>query len=121
GIPIGLLVDRVNRRKLLSGVVFLWSSATAVCGLAQSYLWLLLGRMAVGAAEAGGAPTSFSLVSDYFPPRLRSTAVGFYYLGGAVGGLMIFLVGSRVAAHYGWRPALLVAAVPGIVLAVVAF
>jgi predicted MFS family arabinose efflux permease len=47
--------------------------------------------------------------------------VGFYYLGNAVGGLMIFLVGSRVAAQYGWRAALLVAAVPGIALAVVAF
>jgi predicted MFS family arabinose efflux permease len=121
GIPIGLLVDRINRSRLLACMVFLWSSATAVCGLAQSYAALLTGRMAVGAAEAGGAPTSLSLMSDYFPPRLRSTAVGFYYLGNAVGGLMIFLVGSRVAAHYGWRAALLVAAVPGITLAVIAF
>jgi predicted MFS family arabinose efflux permease len=121
GIPIGLLVDRINRSRLLACMVFLWSSATALCGLAQSYLALLTGRMAVGAAEAGGAPTSLSLMSDYFPPRLRSTAVGFYYLGNAVGGLMIFLVGSRVAAQYGWRAALLVAAVPGIALAVVAF
>jgi MFS family permease len=99
GIPIGLLVDRVNRSKLLAGMVFLWSSATAACGLAQSYVWLLVGRMAVGAAESGGAPTSLSLMSDYFPPRLRSTAVGFYYLGGAVGGLMCYLVGSQVAAN----------------------
>jgi predicted MFS family arabinose efflux permease len=121
GIPIGLLVDRVNRRKLLSSMVFLWSSATALCGLAQNYIGLMLGRMAVGAAEAGGAPTSYSLMSDYFPPRLRSTAVGFYYLGGAVGGLMCYLVGSKVAAHHGWRAALLIAAVPGISLAIIAF
>src|ERR1700730_13332209 len=120
GIPIGLLVDRVNRSKLLAWMVFLWSSATAVCGLAHSFIALLTGRMAVGAAEAGGAPTSLSLMSDFFPPRLRSTAVGFYYFGNAVGGLMLFLVGSRVAAHYGWRPALLVAAVPGITLALIA-
>ena len=121
GIPIGLLVDRVNRSRLLACMVFLWSGATAACGLAQSYVWLLIGRMAVGAAESGGAPTSYSLMSDYFPPRQRSTAVGFYYLGGAVGGLMCWLVGSRVAAHYGWRAALYVAAVPGITLAVLAF
>jgi predicted MFS family arabinose efflux permease len=120
GIPIGLLVDRVNRSRLLACMVFLWSSATAVCGLAHSYMALLTGRMAVGAAESGGAPTSLSLMSDYFPPRLRSTAVGFYYLGNAVGGLMIFLVGSRVAAHHGWRAAMLVAAVPGMILAAVA-
>src|SRR5271155_3531409 len=105
GIPIGLLVDRINRSRLLACMVFLWSSATALCGLAQSYAALLTGRMAVGAAEAGGAPTSLSLMSDYFPPRLRSTAVGYYYLGNAVGGLMCYLVGSRGAAHYGWRGA----------------
>jgi predicted MFS family arabinose efflux permease len=121
GIPIGLLVDRVNRCKLLAGMVFVWSSATALCGRAQSFTSLLAGRMAVGAAEAGGAPTSMSLISDYFPPRLRSTAVGYYYLGGAVGGLMVYLVGSRVAAHYGWRAALLAASVPGAILAILAF
>jgi predicted MFS family arabinose efflux permease len=121
GIPIGLMVDRINRSKLLACMVFLWSSATAACGLAQSYVWLLAGRMAVGAAESGGAPTSLSLMSDYFPPPLRSTAVGIYYLGGAVGGLMCYLVGSQVAAHFGWRAALFVAGVPGITLAVLAF
>jgi predicted MFS family arabinose efflux permease len=121
GIPIGLLVDRINRSRLLATMVFLWSSATAACGLAQNFVALLVGRMAVGAAEAGGAPTSLSLMSDYFPARLRSTAVGVYYLGGAVGGLMIYLVGSKVAAHHGWRAALLVSSVPGITLALIAF
>jgi predicted MFS family arabinose efflux permease len=119
GIPIGLLVDRVNRCRLLACMVFLWSSATAGCALARNYLGLLIGRMAVGAAESGGAPTSFSLISDYFPPRLRSSAVGVYYLGGAIGGLMCYLVGSQVAAHYGWRAALLASSIPGVTLAAV--
>jgi predicted MFS family arabinose efflux permease len=118
GIPIGLLVDRVNRCRLLACMVLLWSSATAGCALARNYLGLLIGRMAVGAAESGGAPTSFSLISDYFPPRLRSSAVGFYYLGGAIGGLMCYLVGSQVAAHFGWRAALLASSIPGVMLAV---
>jgi predicted MFS family arabinose efflux permease len=77
----------------------------------------MIGRMAVGAAESGGAPTSFSLISDYFPPRLRSSAVGLYYLGGAIGGLMCYLVGSQVAAHFGWRAALLASSIPGVMLA----
>jgi predicted MFS family arabinose efflux permease len=118
GIPIGLLVDRVNRCRLLACMVLLWSSATAGCALARNFLGLLIGRMAVGAAESGGAPTSFSLISDYFPPRLRSSAVGFYYLGGAIGGLMCYLVGSQVAAHFGWRAALLASSIPGVMLAV---
>ncbi len=117
GMPIGLLVDRVNRCRLLAAMVFLWSSATAGCALARNYLGLLIGRMAVGAAESGGAPTSFSLISDYFPPRLRSSAVGLYYLGGAIGGLMCYLVGSQVAATFGWRAALLASSIPGVMLA----
>jgi predicted MFS family arabinose efflux permease len=118
GIPIGLLVDRVNRCRLLAAMVFLWSSATAGCALARNYLGLLIGRMAVGAAESGGAPASFSLISDYFPPRLRSSAVGLYYMGGALGGLMCYVVGSQVAAHFGWRAALLASSIPGVMLAV---
>jgi predicted MFS family arabinose efflux permease len=121
GIPIGLLVDRVNRCRLLAAMVLLWSSATAGCALARNYLGLLVGRMAVGAAESGGAPTSFSLISDYFPPRLRSSAVGLYYLGGAIGGLMCYLVGSQVAAHHGWRAALLASSIPGALLALLGF
>lgn len=120
GIPIGLLIDRVNRRNLLTGVVFLWSAMTAVCGLAQGFVSLLCARMAVGAAEAGGSPTSLSLISDYFPPQERSTAVGLFFLSNAFGGIMCAIIGGYVTVHYGWRAAFFVAGVPGAILAVVA-
>lgn len=117
-VPIGLLVDRVNRRNLLAGVVFVWSGATAICGFAQSYATLLLARMGVGAAEAGGAPTSMSIIADIFPPQRRATAIGFFYMNTVLGALAVALIGRHVAEAYGWRAAFFVAGVPGIVLAI---
>src|SRR5690606_13029058 len=70
GIPLGLLVDRVNRRRLLAVLVLVWSGFTALAGFAQTFAHLLLARMGVGAAEAGGSPASMSIISDLFPPRL---------------------------------------------------
>ncbi|MDN4572104.1 hypothetical protein DBB29_01265 [Pandoraea cepalis] len=117
GIPIGLLVDRVNRVRLLAGLVFIWSGMTVLAGFAQSFHHLLLTRMGVGAAEAGGSPTSMSLIGDLFPPNKRSTAVGYFFLATGIGALASFLIGGFVSAHYGWRAAMMVAGIPGVLLA----
>lgn len=119
GIPIGLMIDRVNRRNLLGGLVFLWSGLTAVCGFTQSYTTLLLARMGVGAAEAGGSPTSMSLIGDLFPLKERSTAIGLFFVNNGIAAIATFFVGAYVATQYGWRSAFFVAGLPGIVLALV--
>lgn len=119
GIPIGLTIDRVNRIKLLAVLVAVWSGMTALSGMAQNYTQLILARMGVGAAEAGGSPTSLSLISDLFPPKKRSTAVGFFFLSNAIGATLSILIGGVITAKYGWRTAMLVAGIPGITLAVV--
>ena len=117
-IPLGWLVDRTNRRNLLAIILTLWSGLTMVCGLAQSYTTLLLSRMAVGASEAGGSPTGLSILSDYFGPKERSSAVAIWYASAAFGVMMTFLVGGYIAEHYGWRYAFFFAGVPGLIVAV---
>ncbi|RJF91698.1 spinster family MFS transporter [Noviherbaspirillum saxi] len=119
GIPIGLLIDRVNRIRLMAVLVTIWSAMTALSGLAQSYIQLLLARMGVGASEAGGSPTSLSLISDFFPASRRSTAVGCFFLSNAIGATLSIFIGGFITAKYGWRAAMLVAGLPGIALAVV--
>ncbi|MDB5883997.1 MAG: Major facilitator transporter [Polaromonas sp.] len=116
GLPFGYLSDRVNRRRLLATVVVTWSSMTALAGMAQSYATLLVTRVLLGAAEAGGSPTAMSMISDLFPARLRSTALGIYYLGAGIGAAASALIGALVAMKYGWRAAFLVAGLPGILL-----
>ena len=57
------------------------------------------------------------MISDIFPPDWRATATSVFYIGGAFGTVAAFGGGAWVAAHYGWRTALLLAAVPGLILA----
>jgi predicted MFS family arabinose efflux permease len=116
GIPVGLLADRVNRRNVLACALAAWSVATALCGVAQSFAQLVLARMAVGGAEAGGQSPSLSMVSDLYPPEKRATAVSFYYMAFPIGGMLAAAAGGLVAQDFGWRAALLVAAVPGVLL-----
>ncbi|MES2320774.1 MAG: MFS transporter [Pseudomonadota bacterium] len=121
GIPLGLMVDRVVRVRLLAVLVAVWSGMTALSAYATSFTFLLLARMGVGASEAGGSPTSMSLISDLFPPNKRSTAVGCFFLSNAFGATASIFIGGYVTAQYGWRTAMLVAGVPGLILAVIFF
>ncbi len=117
-LPLGYLIDRVNRKKLMAALVALWSGFTALCGLAQSYPGLVAARLAVGAAEAGGAPAALSMIGDLVPPRRRSTAIAIFWSSTAIGTAASFIIGSVVAVHWGWRAAFLIAGVPGFILAV---
>jgi MFS family permease len=77
-LPIGWLIDRTDRRKLLSITVAIWSALTMCGAVAASFPMLVLARMGVGAAEAAASPASLSLIADTFPTRLRNTAVSIY-------------------------------------------
>jgi MFS family permease len=118
-LPMGFLGDRVNRRNMLACVLLLWSGLTALCGFARSYLFLVLARIAVATAEAGGPPTGVSLISDYFNRRQRTTAIGIWYLSSAIGIVLTYVVGGYVAQHYGWRSGFFLAGMPGLVMAIV--
>lgn len=116
-LPMGYLVDRINRRNLLAAIMVCWSALTATSGFAQSHAQLLLARMGVGASEAGGHPTAVSLIADYFGPRQRSTALGVWYLSAGLGSATIFIVGGYVVQTYGWRHAFYLAGIPGLAVA----
>ncbi|MGE0383480.1 MAG: MFS transporter [Gammaproteobacteria bacterium] len=116
GLPIGMLVDRVHRVRLLAGLLAVWSGLTALCAYVTGFWSLLLARIGVGVAESGGTPTNVSILSDYFPPRRRSTAFGIYYTGSQFGGAIGFSMAAVVAAEYGWRAAFLAAGLPGLLL-----
>lgn len=118
-LPMGMLINRVNRRNLLALVVLVWSLATALGSLAAGAISLLLCRLIVGASEAGAVPTGLSMIADSFPSRRRATAIGLYTMGAGVGGAVTGLLGGAVVHAYGWRAGFLVAALPGILLALV--
>lgn len=117
-IPVGWLADRSNRVRVLSLACGLWSAATVGCGLAANYPQLVAARMAVGVGEAGGVPPSYAIISDYFPPGKRGTALGIFNLGPPVGQALGIAFGASIAVALSWRHAFLVLGVVGIITAV---
>ncbi|GAC1576137.1 MAG: MFS transporter [Sphingomicrobium sp.] len=116
-VPLGALVDRVNRRNLLAGLIAVWSAATLLAGFASSYVMLLLSRGAVGGAESGGGPSAISIVADYFGRERRASVYGLLYFGAGAGGAISAMLCGWLAGSYGWRVALFVAGGPGLLLA----
>ncbi|MDZ4690790.1 MFS transporter [Terricaulis sp.] len=118
-IPVGWLADRTNRVKVLSIACGLWSAATAACGLAANYPQLAAARMAVGVGEAGGVPPSYAIISDYFPPGTRGTALSLFNLGPPIGQALGVAFGASIAAAYSWRSAFIVIGIIGVATAII--
>jgi MFS family permease len=121
GIPIARYADKpgTNRVRLISLSLAIWSAMTAVCGLAQNFVQLLFARIGVGVGEAGCTPAAHSLISDSVPPEKRSSAIAFYGLGVPIGSLLGLIIGGIVNDLHGWRVALMLVGLPGLVLALV--
>jgi MFS family permease len=131
GLPLGYLSDRTSRRNLIFGGVLVWSIGTIACGLSQSFGQLFAGRLVVGLGEAVLSPAAISLISDYFPPSRRGTAVGCFLSGIAMGIGASILIGGGVlhlvqvgalantplATQAPWRLVLLIIGAPGLLWA----
>ena len=115
-IPVGLMADRVNRTRLLAIILILWSSATALCGIAVNWVHLLASWAVVGAAESGAAPTCMSIIASRFRPEERATATGIFFFSSPVGTILTFALGGTLVATIGWRWTFLLAGLPGMVL-----
>jgi len=92
---------------------------TALTGLAQSFTQLALARIGVGIGEAACSPPAHSLLSDYFPPDRRGTALSIFSLGVPIGIMIGYLAGGWVNQYFGWRTAFFVVGLPGVVLALI--
>lgn len=121
GIPIARFADRGNRRNVVAIAVVAWSAMTALCGLAQNYIQLVLARVGVGVGEAGCSPPAHSMISDYFSENQRATALSIYSMGIYIGILFGFSLGGWLDANYGWRIAFLALGLPGVIFAMFFF
>lgn len=132
GIPLGRLADVWVRKSLISAGLFFWSFMTAMSGTARSFGSLALFRFGVGVGEASATPAAFSMLSDYFSPNVRATALSVYSSGIYIGaGIGTFLGGMIVdgwngaypdiaSAPFGmraWQVAFFIVGIPGLFLA----
>ena len=121
GIPLGRVADVGSRKRVLAMSVVVWSIFTGLSGVAGSFTAMIAYRLGVGVGEAGAAPASNSLIGDLFPPSKRAHAIGVFMLGVPFGiGASFLISGLVVQWTGGWRPALFVAAVPGLILGALA-
>lgn len=132
GIPLGRLADSWKRVRLMTLGLSLWSAMTAFSGFARDAATLTVARIGVGVGEATASPSAYSLISDWFPARLRATALAIYssglYIGGgvslAIGGVIVdrwnaaYPAGDPWFGLAGWQAAFVAVGVPGLLLAI---
>jgi predicted MFS family arabinose efflux permease len=115
-IPVATLADRWSRRNVLVLSMGLWTLMTALCGLAGSFVALLLARIGVGIGQSGNNPASHSLIASYFAADRRASALGVVALGAPAGAMLAGLFGGWGSEELGWRTTIMLAAAPGLVL-----
>ncbi len=74
----------------------------------------------VGIGEAGYGPVAPTIISDSYSESVRSRMLSIYYIGTPLGSAVGIILGGTWGQHYGWRTAFLVAAIPGLILALLA-
>jgi MFS family permease len=84
GLPIGLLADRVSRRRLLIAGIFVWSLAAIGGGLARNFGEMFASRLAIGCGEAALAPCVVTMLGDLFPPNRRGRPMAIYVMASIV-------------------------------------
>lgn len=130
GIPLGKLADSWHRIRLMTIGLALWSAMTALSGFAKSFATLGVARIGVGVGEATASPAAYSLISDWFPKRMRATALAIYSSGLYLGGGISLFIGGLIVERWnraypdggpldlvGWQAAFLAVGVPGLLLA----
>ena len=132
GIPLARFADVWVRRSLISLGLLFWSLMTALSGTARSFPALAAYRIGVGIGEASASPAAYSMLSDYYPTRLRATVLAIYssgvYIGGGIG---LFLGGFILETWQqaypepsaaplglkGWHVAFMAVGIPGMLMA----
>lgn len=80
---------------------------------------MLMSRVGVGIGEAGCSPPSHSLLSDYFPPERRASALSVYALGIPIGAMLAAVGGGWLATNLHWRDAFIWLGLPGVLIGLI--
>lgn len=98
----GMIADRINRKWLIVGSLFVWSFVTLMMGYCTTFNQVYILRALMGVSEALYIPAGLSLITDYHQEKTRSLAVGIHmtglYVGQALGGF-----GATIAHAYSWE------------------
>src|SRR5690606_25908444 len=100
GIPLGRLADAWVRRTLIAASLAVWSTMTALSGLARNFAELAGARIGVGIGEAGASPAAFSMLADLYPPARRATVLALYSSGIYLGAGLSLMIGGQIVGRW---------------------
>ena len=136
GLPMGYLVDRFSRRRVIFGGIAMWSAATVAFGLVRNFSHMALARFAVGAGEATLVPAAYSTITGILPRHRAALGIAIFSAGSSLGGAIAIAVGGllmhRLTAAGGlhlpvvgllepWRAVMVIIGLPGLLIALLAF
>ena len=119
GLPLARLADKRNRVTLIAISVAIWSVFLILSGTVRNFAQLMICRVIEGVGEAGVQPPAVSLISDLYPKTRRGTALGIMALGVPLGTVIGSVGGGYLTELHGWRTALLMLGIPGLLLATI--
>ena len=117
---MGTLISKYNRKNILTGACIVWSLTSIISGTTSNFSLLLAMRFILGAFVSVTEPVGFSMIGDYFPKSLRTTAASLLgsasYAGAAASATHLFATQA-----FGWRAAYLHAGIFGLAVGVLGF
>jgi ACS family hexuronate transporter-like MFS transporter len=104
-MAVGPILDRSNLRWAFAWAVFLWSVVSALTGLSNGFVALLIFRLSLGVVESANWPAGMRLVARLLEPRERSLGNGIFTSGTSAGALIAPGLILGISAAFGWRSA----------------
>lgn len=116
GAPLaGRMIDRVGARRGLLGAVLVWTLVSALHSLVPGFGALVALRVALGLAESPSFPGASQTVHRALPREERPRGIGVLFTGSSLGAMLAPPLAVALAARFGWRGALLVSSLVGLV------
>jgi ACS family hexuronate transporter-like MFS transporter len=113
----GAIIDAIGVKSAFALFAVAWSLSNMAHGLAGGWMSLALFRGLLGVSEAAAIPAGIKAVSEWFPPKERSVAVGYFNAGTSLGALIAPPVVIWLSLAYGWRAAFVATGAVGLVWA----
>ena len=116
----GYLYDRYARSKLLAAASFIWGATTWLSAIAPTYPAFLTTRASTGVDDSS-YPGLYSLISDYFEPRIRGKVYGLLQIAMPLGYILGMILASALRGVVGWRGVFYITGSLGVLLSILIF
>ncbi len=102
-VPSGYLADRFGPKRLFFFGVFGSTALALNFAFIETFEFAVANQLVSGVFRALLFAPGLALISSWFPPERRATAMGLYVAGGFSGNIFLSLAGPLMVNHYGWR------------------